>query len=42
LRWAAGNRDPEVFPNPDEIVLNRPNATQHLTFGFGIHYCIGN
>jgi cytochrome P450 len=42
LRWAAGNRDPEAFPDPDEIVLDRPNATQHLSFGFGIHYCIGN
>jgi cytochrome P450 len=42
LRWAAGNRDPEAFSDPDEIVLDRPNGTQHLTFGFGIHYCIGN
>lgn len=42
LRWAAGNRDPDAFPEPDEIVLDRANATQHLTFGFGIHYCIGN
>src|SRR5262249_23727698 len=42
LRWAAGNRDPEMFPDPDEIVLDRPNGTPHPTFGFGIHYCIGN
>ena len=42
IRWAAGNRDPAIFPDSDSIVLDRPNATQHLTFGMGIHYCIGN
>lgn len=42
VRWAAGNRDPAMFPNPDEIDLSRTNLNQHLTFGHGIHYCIGN
>ncbi|MFC9355127.1 cytochrome P450 [Rhodococcus sp. NPDC057014] len=40
LVTAAANRDPDQFPNPDEIVIDRkPNA--HLTLGSGIHYCLG-
>jgi cytochrome P450 len=42
LRWAAGNRDDRKFPNSDTIDLNRANAAQHLAFGAGIHYCLGN
>jgi len=42
LRWAAGNRDEERFPNAAEIDLERANAAQHLAFGAGIHYCLGN
>ena len=42
IRWAAGNRDEARFANADEIDLDRPNAAQHLTFGAGIHYCLGN
>ena len=37
----AGNHDPEVFDNPDALVLDRPNAARHLAFGGGIHYCLG-
>jgi cytochrome P450 len=42
LFYAAANRDPAVFENPDEFILNRPNATRHLTFGHGIHSCMGS
>lgn len=41
LIWAAGNRDAEIFPNPDAIDLRRPNGRKHLTFGWGAHACIG-
>ncbi len=41
LRYAAGNRDPEVFDNPDEIDLERRNAGAHLGFSTGTHYCLG-
>lgn len=37
--WSAGNRDPEVFARPDELDLDRPR--QHMTFGRGIHTCVG-
>ena len=41
LMWASGNRDERVFEQPDRIRLDRPNGKKHLTFGHGIHACIG-
>lgn len=41
LLWAAGNRDPKQFPNPDEFVLNR-ESNLHLAFGAGPHRCLGS
>jgi cytochrome P450 len=41
LSWAMANRDPEVFPNPNEIALDRGN-NRHSSFGLGIHRCIGS
>jgi cytochrome P450 len=37
---AAANRDPAVYPNPDEIILDRV-AKPHLAFGLGTHRCVG-
>ncbi|MET9633739.1 cytochrome P450 [Lentzea sp. NPDC006480] len=37
---SAGNRDESVFPDPDRIDLKR-EATAHLTFGYGVHQCLG-
>ncbi len=42
LVMGSANRDPEMFPNPDKFDIERENARNHLSFGFGIHYCIGN
>jgi cytochrome P450 len=42
LFFASANRDPAVFENPDEFILNRPNIKHHMTFGHGIHFCMGN
>ena len=43
LMWyVSGNRDETVFENADVLDIERPNARQHLSFGFGIHRCMGN
>ena len=43
LMWyVSGNRDENVFENADEINIERPNVRNHLSFGFGIHRCMGN
>jgi len=43
LMWyLSGNRDESVFENADVIDIERPNVRHHLSFGFGIHRCMGN
>jgi cytochrome P450 len=38
----SANRDREVFADPETFDIDRGNARSHLSFGFGIHYCLGN
>ncbi|MCB1646899.1 MAG: cytochrome P450, partial [Pseudomonadales bacterium] len=43
LMWyVSGNRDSSVIDRADEFLIDRPKARQHLSFGFGIHRCMGN
>lgn len=42
LRYAAANRDPARFENPDKFDVERQNARAHLAFGKGPHMCVGN
>ena len=41
LLFGSANRDPAVFPDPDRLDLAREEAAQHLSFGAGVHYCLG-
>lgn len=42
LRYAAANRDPKKFENPDAFDIERKNARAHIAFGKGPHMCVGN
>ena len=41
LWYISANRDEEVFDDADRVILNRENARRHLSFGYGIHRCVG-
>ncbi len=40
--YASGNKDEEIFERPYELIADRPKARNHLSFGFGLHRCVGN
>ena len=40
--YVSGNRDASMFDDPNQIIINRKYVRQHLSFGFGIHRCLGN
>src|SRR6185312_6312982 len=40
--YVSGNRDDEVVENPNAYVIDRERPRHHLSFGFGIHRCVGN
>jgi cytochrome P450 len=41
ISWAMANRDPSVFDDPNEIVLDR-KGNRHFSFGIGVHRCVGS
>ena len=40
--YVSGNRDDEVIERPYDYIIDRARPRQHLSFGFGIHRCVGN
>ncbi len=40
--YYSGNRDEEVIHKPNDFIIDRPRPREHLSFGFGIHRCVGN
>jgi cytochrome P450 len=40
--YLSGNRDAEAIPEPNKFIIDRARPRQHLSFGFGIHRCVGN
>jgi cytochrome P450 len=40
--YISGNRDEEVIDRPNDYWIERPNPRRHISFGFGIHRCVGN
>ncbi|HEX4182660.1 MAG TPA: cytochrome P450, partial [Caulobacteraceae bacterium] len=40
--YVSGNRDESVIENPNDYIIDRERPRQHLSFGFGIHRCVGN
>ncbi len=42
LWYVSGNRDETKIERPDEFLIDRKRARQHISFGFGVHRCMGN
>jgi cytochrome P450 len=40
--YVSGNRDESVIADPDAFIIDRARPRQHLSFGFGVHRCVGN
>ena len=40
--YVSGNRDASKIERPDEFIIDRKGARNHISFGFGIHRCMGN
>lgn len=39
--YVSGNRDSEAIDNPESFIIDRPRPRTHMSFGFGIHRCVG-
>jgi len=40
--YVSGNRDESVIPRANEFLIDRDNVREHLSFGWGVHYCVGS
>lgn len=42
LWYVSANRDETAIEQPDRFLIDRPKVRQHMSFGFGVHRCVGN
>jgi len=40
--YISGNRDEDSIDNPNDFIIDRARPRHHLSFGFGVHRCVGN
>ncbi len=40
--YVSGNRDEDAWDRPNDFIIDRPDARKHVSFGYGIHRCMGN
>ena len=40
--YISGNRDDEIINRPNDFIVDRARPREHISFGFGIHRCLGN
>lgn len=40
--YISGNRDEEIVEKPNDFIIDRERPRQHMSFGFGVHRCVGN
>lgn len=40
--YVSGNRDESVWDRPNDLIIDRKDARKHVSFGYGIHRCMGN
>ena len=40
--FVSGNRDDDAIADPYDLIVDRPRAREHISFGFGVHRCVGN
>jgi cytochrome P450 len=39
--YVSANRDEDIFEEPDSLIIDRSDPRKHMSFGFGIHRCLG-
>jgi cytochrome P450 len=40
--FVSGNRDEDAIADPHALIVDRPRPREHISFGFGVHRCVGN
>lgn len=42
MRYVSANRDETAIPNADKFLIDRADSKKHLSFGWGVHFCMGS